>query len=545
MINPAQYADFYQPNFGFPRELVKTRAQLEKLSMEKLLGYERSIRDIDRITARNPVQGWSLNSWGEVQKRFGQYKYHIVLGGNRSSKSTFLSRLAVWTACTIPGAEVNLYQCNSKKSIDEQQRYVWEAIPIEIKNTPTKKGINHSLTYSQKNGFTDDVCIFPPHSGAKTGGYIRFHNYAQYADDPNTAESFKSHLTIFDEECPLGLFETAAYRALDYRGRIILGFTTILGWTPLVQKLLARTKTIQSRFAPLVGCDLPVIQEAMFSDPKNMTGAQACIYYFWTEDNKFIDTVDFKKQMMGKSRDEILARAYGVPTKSATSVFPAFSKDVHVIPHAELPWIKNPAYKVTRYHIIDPAGSKNWFMAWIGVDAAGTWWVYREWPDDGDWAEPGNKPGPAQKGSKRGIRDYVDLIKAAEGDEVIYERYIDPRLGAAEKQSQDGATTIISDLDECNMVTIPASGVDIENGLQLLNNLLAWDETKPRDSMNSPRIFFSDRCQNIIFAMGEYTAKLGPGEATKDAVDVLRYLAVSNPDFFDEKTNPPVTTGGY
>jgi hypothetical protein len=95
------------------------------------------------------------------------------------------------------------------------------------------------------------------------------------------------------------------------------------------------------------------------------------------------------------------------------------------------------------------------------------------------------------------------------------------------------------------MVTIPASGVDIENGLQLLNNLLAWDETKPRDSMNSPRIFFSDRCQNIIFAMGEYTAKLGPGEATKDAVDVLRYLAVSNPDFFDEKTNPPVTTGGY
>ena len=70
---------------------------------------------------------------------------------------------------------------------------------------------------------------------------------------------------------------------------------------------------------------------------------------------------------------------------------------------------------------IDPAGSKNWAMLWVAIDAAGTLCVYNEWPDYDDWALPGNtaegKPGPAQKGSKRGIKDYVELIKGIEGDE--------------------------------------------------------------------------------------------------------------------------------
>jgi hypothetical protein len=75
--------------------------------------------------------------------------------------------------------------------------------------------------------------------------------------------------------------------------------------------------------------------------------------------------------------------------------------------------------------------------------------------------------------------------------------------------------------------------VDIENGIQLLNNLLSYDDTKPIDSLNAPKLYISDRCQNIIFALSEYTGQGGRSENTKDPVDVLRYLAVSNPDFID------------
>jgi hypothetical protein len=188
---------------------------------------------------------------------------------------------------------------------------------------------------------------------------------------------------------------------------------------------------------------------------------------------------------------------------------------------------------------IDPAGSKNWFMLWLAVDADNTWWVYREWPDYDDWALPGSsaegKAGPAQKGSKKGIRDYVELILAMENGEEIFERFIDPRLGAAEKQSAEGAVTIISQLDDEEMVVHPAPGVDIDNGLQLIADKLAYDESQKLSSVNAPHLYISDRCQNFIFAMQEYTAKGGKDEATKDPIDALRYIAVSNPQFYEEK----------
>ena len=298
---------------------------------------------------------------------------------------------------------------------------------------------------------------------------------------------------------------------------------------------------LKKRFAPLVGKELPVMQESL-SRPGT------AIYYFWTEDNAFIDTRDFISKIKGRPRDEILARAYGIPTKSITGAFPSFNKEVHIIEHEKLPFIKDPKYKVTRYMAIDPGGSKNWFLCWVAIDAAGTWWVYREWPDYDDWALPGNtaegKPGPAQKGSRNGIKDYVELIRQCEGEEQIYERLIDPRMGAAEKQSEDGATTIISDLDAQDMTVIPAPGVDIDNGLMLIKSLLKYDDNKPLDSMNSPKIYFSDRCQNIIYAMSEYTAKGGKDENTKDCIDVIRYLAVSNIQYIEEHDQNDAATYG-
>tara|TARA_R110000868_G_scaffold98131_1_gene270044 strand:- start:167 stop:1534 length:1368 start_codon:yes stop_codon:yes gene_type:complete len=447
------------------------------------------------------------------------------------------SRLCVWAALNIPNAEIRCYHVNEKRSVDDQQKMVWDALPDFIKNLPTKKGVNHSIQYSQKNGFTDNVCILPPIPGAKRGGAIYFGNYRQYQQDAQVAEGFKAHVVWADEECPQTFFETLQYRVIDFHGRIILTFTTLTGWTPLIQDILGKTVTLKRRMAPLLGRELPTIQESR-------SRSNTAIFYFWTEDNKFIDTTDFVKTMRGRPKDEVLSRAYGIPTKSITTVFPGFNKEVNVISHDKLPWIKNPEYQTTRFMAVDPAGSKNWFMLWVAIDAMGTWWVYREWPDYDDWALPGNsaegKPGPAQKGSKRGIKDYVELMKDCEKDELIYERIIDPRLGAAERQSQDGATTIISDLDDAEMTFIPAPGVEIENGLQLINNLLSYDDTKPIDSLNAPKLYISERCQNLIYSMQEYTAKGGTTEASKDPIDCLRYLCVSNCEFIEDANSSPI-----
>lgn len=539
------FADEFQPNFGIPWRAVIERATLEGWPLEKVQEYFRIRKEVEANAEKNPVgAGWILPSWELVMQNWKKYPVIVILGGQRSTKSSLASRLAVWTAGTIPQAEVRCYHVNEDRSIEDQQRFIWDALPISIRNIPTKKGLNHSLQYSQKNGFTDNICILPPVAGARRGGSIKFGNYRQYQQDAQVTEGFKAHLIWGDEEMPQKMLETLIYRTIDYHGRIILTFTTLTGWSPLVQDILGKTRTLVSAPAPLLGgMQVPIMQESL-SRPG------CVIYYFHTADNAFIDTGDFIKKIAGRPRDEVLARAYGVPTKSVASVFPSFNKEVNVIPHEKLPWIKNPEYKVTRYMAIDPGGAKNWFMLWVAVDAAGTWWVYREWPDDDDWALPGNtiegKPGPASRGRGYGIKDYVELILGAEGTtmnngtvtahgEVIFERFIDPRMGAAERQSQDGATTIISDLDDAGMTVIPAPGVDVENGLQLLNNLFSYDDSKPLDSMNSPRIYISDRCQNFIYACSEYTSKGGTSEATKDPIDVARYLAVSNIEHFDNR----------
>jgi phage terminase large subunit-like protein len=107
-----------------------------------------------------------------------------------------------------------------------------------IKSLPTKKGIHHSVQYSQKNGFTDNICILPPHPGAKRGGVIKFGNYRQYQQDAQVTEGFKSHVIWCDEELPAKMFETLIYRTIDYHGRLILTFTTLSGWTSLIQDYL-------------------------------------------------------------------------------------------------------------------------------------------------------------------------------------------------------------------------------------------------------------------------------------------------------------------
>tara|TARA_R110000868_G_scaffold58435_1_gene180574 strand:- start:6485 stop:8119 length:1635 start_codon:yes stop_codon:yes gene_type:complete len=529
MTGNVNFADSYRPDFGVDWIAPATTAQLNNMPMDKLVAYASARKYAEQRAELNPVgAGWVLPSWRKIMAAWDKYPIIVILGGQRSSKSMLASRLCVWGAATIPQAEIRAYHVNEDRSIEDQQRFIWDALPQGIKNLPTKKGTYHSVQYSQKNGFTDNVCILPPHQGSRRGGTIKFGNYRQYQQDAQVTEGFKSHIIWCDEEVPQKMFETLIYRTTDYHGRVILTFTTLSGWTSLIQDILGRTLTLEKRFSKLLNREIPVIQESL-SRPG------VGIFYLWTEDNKFIDTEDFLAKVRSRSKDEILARAHGVPTKSFSGAFPAFDQDINVVKHEDLPWIKNPEYQVTRYMAIDPAGSKNWFMLWLAVDASDTWWLYREWPDQEDWALPGNtvegKAGPAQKGSKKGIKDYVDLIRHQEDQEIIFERFIDPRLGAAEKQSLEGAVTIISDLDDAGMTVLPAPGVDIDNGLQLINNQLAFDDTKPRSSLNSPHLFISDRCTNLIYAMKEYTALGGKNEATKDPIDVLRYIAVSKPDF--------------
>lgn len=518
--------------FGLDWVPVLPREQLERMSAPELIQYHNARKQADEWAAANPVgSGWVLPSWRKVMKHWQSHRIHILLGGNRSTKSTCLGRICMWALGTIPEAEVRCWHVNGDRSKQDQQRVIYESLPQSLKNLPTKRGATHSTNWTQANGFTNGILILPPLVGCQKGGRIDFNNYAAYANDPQVAEGFKMHLGWGDEEMPVELFKTLMQRTTDYHGRIMLSFTTLNGWTPLVQEILGSVKTLEWRYAPLVKKKLPVLQESTKHEG-------LMIHYLWTEDNPFIDVNEFRSKMKGLSTEDVLARAYGVPTKAAKAAFPLFSRDVHVLEkHEDLPWIKNPGYEVTHYHICDPGGSKNDYMGWVAIDRAGTWWCYREWPDMdtyGEWALPGptveGKAGPAQTSLGWGYEREAQEIRTLEGTEDIFERLVDPRMGAQEKKGQDGATNFITDFDKHDITFVPAPGVDIKSGLKKINELLQYDPEKPRDSRNCPKMFFSPRCGNWIQMMQEYTATYTT-EHTKEGPDILRYLAQSNPQF--------------
>jgi hypothetical protein len=308
----------------------------------------------------------------------------------------------------------------------------------------------------------------------------------------------------------------------------------------VVRDYLEKARTVETKTAELLNDrPVPFIQHA--------ANGNSAIIYFHSKDNPFGGYDRIAQDLQGRGEEEILTRAYGVPTKSASTRFPMFSREVNVIPHDKI-----PRENVTRYMILDPAGRKNWFMCWIAVDESETYYVYREWPDVnvGDWAKwHGGRwiGGDGSKGLGYGIKNYVDLIIRSESDdkEEILDRLIDPRLGAAKYQSQNGASSIIEDLADNGLTFNPAPGLDIEDGIQAIQSKMAYNRKAKMDSLNRPRFYVSENCQNIITALQEYTGDGGTDEAWKDPIDVIRYACIDGIRWMDKTIQQPKRRSGY
>ena len=554
------YADEVDAYFGIPwtNDLIYRKGELacalseeeiDDLPPERAEALSRLIIDQPGSEKEDPIQwGWTLPGWRRVMKNWKDTKIHICLGGNRSSKSTFASRLLVHMAQTIPEAEIRSLHVSEERSISDSQRYIWEALPARYKRAK-KKSENHSLQYTQKNGFNSAKAILPPSvKGAERGSTISFNNYRQYMADPQIFEGWSAHVIHMDEECPQNIFETlVGGRTVDYHGRVILTFTTLQGWTPLINSLLKGAETVESQYSELMGRELPIEQISH--------GWPDCrIYYFWSEMSPFVDYKELIRTYSKQPQEVKLARLYGIPSKAMEGRFPKFNRETNVIPHERIPFIADPTVRATRYFVCDPGGSKPWVAIWAGVMRDGTIYIYREFPDStmGEWALPHingvgksvGKPGPAQRPLGFGYQQYKDHFEDLENDEDIFERIVDPRMGAATVREKEGESNIINTMANLDFVMRPAPGVEVEAGIAKINDALSWDDTEPMTDKNKPKLFVSDRCENMITCMLEYSGQ-SRAEHFKDYIDCLRYLLVSGADHITDGSLVATGGGGY
>ncbi len=140
---------------------------------------------------------------------------------------------------------------------------------------------------------------------------------------------------------------------------------------------------------------------------------------------------------------------------------------------------------------------------------------------------------------RRAIEEGGDLPESLQ--ERIRDRFMDPRFCAAEyagdhgttclkwefeKEQRDRAGTVIAG----KMNIRPASGKDIQHGLSLITDLLAWNrEADFMPGINAPRLFVSEECRQVIWALSNYTGRGGESGACKEWIDLLRHLAEESP----------------
>ena len=523
-----------------------TDEELAVMAPEDVLKLHEVYHSAIANSRRDPYRyGWKLPHWRDAEELLSTHSELLVSGGNRSGKTSWAAHAVVKAAVENPQSVIMCFAQNADVSIRQQQSAVYDALPEEYRVKVL--GTEENVSYTRKNGFSKSSLILP---GSKSS--IIFKTYAQFLNNDTILEGAELgcrdpqwiNIGAWCDEYLIGpeLLATLRFRLATRNSKLVVTFTPIDGYTEVVRDYVQGAELLRAKQAELLnGRSVPYLQKSKNRD--------AGIIYFHSRDNPFGGYDRISKDLAGRPENEILTRAYGIATKSVSTKFPNFSREVNVLPHEKLD-LKGK----TKYMILDPAGRKNWFMAWVAIDESDTWYVYREWPDVsvGDWARwHGGKwiGGEGSKGLGYGIKDYVELITTLEEQtkDTIFERLIDPRLGAAKYQTLDGASSIIEDLMDAGLSFVPAPGLDIEDGLQALQSKMAYNRKNPIDSINRPHFYISDRCENIISALQEYTADGGQDEAWKDPIDVIRYLAVSPATFINEDSLKTTKTsrGGY
>ena len=331
-----------------------------------------------------------------------------------------------------------------------------------------------------------------------------------------------------------------------------------------------------------------------------ITRPGARIMYFFTRDNPYNPYDELVRKLEGQPKEKILERAYGIPLNSRQLQFPAFVDRVHVVPATKIP------VRGTRYHFVDPCGgNRNWFMHWVIVDPFGRHFIYREWPSPkiyipgegwtGPWAEPDSKKedgkrGPGQAGFGWGLPKYKEEIErleargylkseeevaaelkeiatlhaagritarqaagrreavtAAVEQEDIEERYMDRRYGNAKGSiaGKEDAVTMIEECEEIGLDFRETPPDDIETGVKKINNMLAYDKAKPLGFGNEPKLYICEDCVNTLFAIKTWTGKDGRHGATKDPIDLLRYITMSRLEYSDPTAERGHKGGSY
>ena len=531
--------------------------QMIESDPDGFLDYHRQYEELIECSINDPVRhGFDLNGWSRIRDGLVKYNECLCLGGNRSGKTTGCAKIVMESVMKNKNGHIVCFSQNADTSRKVQQASMWEMMPKEFKKKT--KGVEGYINYSMQNGFTGSSFIFPD-----TKTRVDFKTYTQFSNNQTILEGFEfgfkypNSLNIgawLDEYLgDSSLINTLRFRLATRNSKMLIAFTPINGYTPFINEYLKGSEILETKMASLLGKQVPIRQYSPTRD--------ASVVYLHSEENPFGGFDRLAKDLENRPEEEILVRAYGIPVRSMTSLLPLFNTEVNVLSDVPnkygmvFPDITNEE-RFTCYHVVDPAGARNYTAIWAAVNGQGDVYIRREWPDRdsyGEWAlfgDPRWSRGPATKKIGYNVKGYSDLFLEIEEelDITVFERIGDSRYFARENENNEDLFTAF---DQYGLIFVPSDGRTEEIGINAIDEWFSYTPNVKIDSANKPRCFIHKDCGNLIDSLINYNSKGKSDEALKDFFDLVRYLRMSNggegPDHVTEQSLSVLSkgSGGY
>lgn len=602
--------------------MVVELEDLEKIRKQRELKIIREKED--RFRYRCEPKMWKRIDLMMAKKRLahpGVQLELLVMGGIRGSKTDFThSRITTHFFYTKDAWVWGLHETQSSSKTIQQKR-IMDFFPPEMNPGSGKfrKDRKTRLNYADGSGFTGDMfnLIWQCHdeNGTEfTGGGL--FDFKFYKSDVSTLQGAELTCAVSDELVPRAVCDTVRERLLSraadtrkpeflarirqavelleagkelpgpllaaiYHGVHLIGFTPKEGYSNTVSDFLDGAVTIEESTTHVVKEDIhgvdaefkqrwggpewgPMGKELLpgkkvprFKQPKKPTRLVA---YLHTYDNAHRGNWPaMVQQCQGATEEYIRIIAYGDVSKGWSTRFPTWKDTVHVIKRSQVPRTG------TWYHIVDPAGDRNWFMIWALCADDGRLYIVRESPQEGDfipdvgdpgpWAETSElgkrngDPGSAQQGYGWGFARYKKEIERIEAEIgkwwsqdgtpiKVTERYMDSRLGSSGTPTSGGFTTIMEGMSEEGLEFEPSSGDRLREGDQAIIDLLDFNPEAPKGAADAvPHLMVVEDCHAVIFMFQNYGDPLKPkDEACKDPRDVVAYLVLADPVYQEGDT---------
>lgn len=267
----------------------------------------------------------------------------------------------------------------------------------------------------------------------------------------------------------------------------------------------------------------PLTEAAWFFD-KVVPNHQNSVFYATMEDackthgiRGHLEHDHIQKMIQEMSPDEVEARAYGKAMYLKGLVFKSFDPKVHVLKESVRPPLNS-----TIYNVVDPHADKPFFAIWAWPHKNGDLYIIDEHPNE-DFFRMHNCQWTRE--------DYKKMYQAKEHGYHV-KRIIDRHF--AETPNASNKKTLRQELSEIGMNYDPSytSQEEIDTGVLRVRELLQYNPSKELTSINRPRLYINPHCLNTIKAFNRWSLDPKTGDyqdAYKDPMDVVRYLAMSNP----------------